>query len=151
MPAAITPSGIQIQPFPVSVSRQRRYDGQPMDHIGLLVSDLSAAKTFYVACLSPLGWKFRDYGDRGGVFRAEGATPFYLTPAPLDTKGAHFAFRASARTQVDAFHRAAVSQGAADNGPPGLRPDYGNGYYAAFVLDANGNNLEAVHHESIES
>ena len=121
-----------------------------MDHIGLLVSDLARAKNFYGACLAPLGWKFRDYGARGGVFRNASSPPFYLTPASTDTRGLHLAFRASSREQVEAFHRAALAQGATDNGPPGLRPDYGDGYFAAFVLDTKGNNLEAVHLESVE-
>ena len=121
-----------------------------MDHIGLLVSDLARAKNFYGACLAPLGWQFRDYGARGGVFRNASSPPFYLTPASTDTRGLHLAFRASSREQVEAFHRAALAQGATDNGPPGLRPDYGDGYFAAFVLDASGNNLEAVHLESVE-
>ena len=121
-----------------------------MDHIGLLVSDLARAKNFYGACLAPLGWQFRDYGARGGVFRNASSPPFYLTPASTDTRGLHLAFRASSREQVEAFHRAALAQGAPDNGPPGLRPDYGDGYFAAFVLDTNGNNLEAVHLASVE-
>jgi catechol 2,3-dioxygenase-like lactoylglutathione lyase family enzyme len=121
-----------------------------MDHIGLLVSDLARAKNFYGACLAPLGWQFRDYGARGGVFRNASSPPFYLTPASTDTRGLHLAFRASSREQVEAFHRAALAQGATDNGPPGLRPDYGDGYFAAFVLDTSGNNLEAVHLESVE-
>ena len=121
-----------------------------MDHIGLLVSDLARAKNFYGACLAPLGWQFRDYGARGGVFRNASRPPFYLTPASTDTRGLHLAFRASSREQVEAFHRAALAQGATDNGPPGLRPDYGDGYFAAFVLDTSGNNLEAVHRESVE-
>jgi len=121
-----------------------------MDHIGLLVSDLARAKNFYGACLGPLGWQFRDYGALGGVFRNASSPPFYLTPASTDTRGLHLAFRASSREQVEAFHRAALAQGGTDNGPPGLRPDYGDGYFAAFVVDTSGNNLEAVHLESVE-
>ena len=119
-----------------------------MDHIGLIVSNVEGAKTFYRACLSTLGWEFRDYGDRGGVFRNSGSPPFYITPGAVDASGAHFAFRASSREQVESFHRAAIMQGATDNGAPGLRPDYAQGYYAAFVLDANRNNLEAVYYEA---
>ena len=119
-----------------------------MDHIGLLVSDLARAKSFYGACLAPLGWQFRDYGARGGVFRGANSPPLYLTPASTDTQGIHLAFRASSREQVEVFHRVALAHGATDNGSPGLRLDYGDGYFAAFVLDTSGNNLEAVHLES---
>jgi len=121
-----------------------------MDHIGLLVSDLARAKSFYGACLAPLGWQFRDYGARGGVFRSANSPPLYLTPASTDTHGIHLAFRASSREQVEVFHRVALAHGATDNGSPGLRPDYGDGYFAAFVLDTSGNNLEAVHLESAD-
>ena len=93
-----------------------------MDHIGLLVSDLARAKNFYGACLAPLGWQFRDDGPRGGVFRNASSPPLYLTPASTDTRGLHLAFRVSSREPVEAFHRAALAQGATDNGPPGCDP-----------------------------
>jgi predicted lactoylglutathione lyase len=118
-----------------------------VDHFGLLVSDVTRAKTFYKICLSALNWEFRDYGARGGVFRKSGSPPFYLTPASVDASGVHVAFGASSRKQVDEFYATALLHGATGNGAPGLRPDYGEGYYAAFVLDANRNNLEAVYHE----
>ena len=73
-----------------------------------------------------------------------------MTPASTDTQGIHLAFRASSREQVEVFHRVALAHGATDNGSPGLRPDYGDGYFAAFVLDTSGNNLEAVHLESAD-
>lgn len=118
-----------------------------MDHIGLLTVDFAAAKAFYRDCLATLGWEFRDYGEHGAAFRKPGSAVFYITPADRDATGLHLAFRAGSRGEVDAFHRVAIASGAADNGAPGLRPDYADGYYAAFVLDRAGNNLEAVYYE----
>ena len=118
-----------------------------MDHIGLPVADLDAAKRFYGACLSVLGWELRDYGERGAAFRKLGTPTFYLSPAGDAGRNVHLAFRARSREEVDAFHRVALEHGATDHGAPGLRPDYAKGYYAAFVLDPAANNLEAVFHE----
>lgn len=119
-----------------------------MDHIGVPVIDLGAAKIFYRACLSVLGWELRDYGERGAAFRKAGSPIFYLSPAEEPGRSVHFAFRAGSREEVDAFHRVALEHGATDHGAPGLRPDYAKGYYAAFVLDPAANNLEAVFYET---
>lgn len=116
------------------------------DHIGLRVRDLEASLRFYEAALSPLGQVLgpRDgssagFGPPGGpalwLHRAEGAA---------GNRGVHVAFRAATRSAVARFHEAAIEAGGRDNGGPGPRPDYGPAYYAAFVVDPDGNNVEAV-------
>lgn len=120
-----------------------------MDHIGLPVVDLAHAKAFFTACLTPLGWELRDYGERGTAFRKSGGVIFYLSPSEAPARGVHLAFAADSRSQVDAFHEAALAAGAIDHGRPGPRPHYADGYYAAFVLDGHGNNLEAVFLERV--
>lgn len=115
-----------------------------MHHLGLSTTALDITKPFYIACLSVLGWRFRDYGVRGGAFVKEGRPTFYLAPSAAPTRGLHVAFSATSREQVDTFHRVAIEHGGRDHGEPGPRPNYGRGYYAAFVLDANDNNVEAV-------
>lgn len=120
------------------------------DHVKFGVLDFSASKAFYMAALEPLGVTVvTDWPPNG----AELSQPFgksslclfqtHETPAHL-----HMAFVAKSRQQVDAFYRAALNAGAKDNGPPGLRPQYSGRYYAAFVLDPDGHNIEAVCHES---
>ena len=120
-----------------------------IDHVTIGVSDLKRSAEFYRRVLATLG--FRDFGpwqegDPEVAFGAEGADDFaislsYKTGAPV-----HIAFAAERRQQVDAFHAAALRAGGVDNGPPGFRPEYSEGYYGAFVLDPDGNNIEAVHH-----
>ena len=107
-----------------------------IDHTGIHVQDLALSQAFYKAALAPLGYGVRD--DPGGDFWLTRATPM----APRS----HIAFRAHSRAQVDAFHRAALQAGGTDNGPPGLRPHYHAHYYAAFVHDPDGYNIEAVFH-----
>ena len=119
-----------------------------IDHITVGVSDLERSRAFYRHALVPLG--FAEIGpDREGareaVFGLEEASDFaisldYLTGAPV-----HVAFAADRREQVDAFYAAALAAGGRDNGAPGLRPQYSDGYYGAFVLDPDGHNIEAVH------
>lgn len=119
------------------------------DHVKFGVRDFAASRAYYLQALEPLGVTgVEDYPPDGvELFRsADGSSLcFYQSnekPAPL-----HIAFVAESRAQVDAFHRAALSAGAQDNGPPGLRPQYSGRYYAAFVLDPDGHNIEAVYHE----
>jgi catechol 2,3-dioxygenase-like lactoylglutathione lyase family enzyme len=115
-----------------------------MDHFSIPVSDAARSQAFYEATLSALGWSAA--GFRDGVyagFRKPGAAVFYVnqsdTVAPV-----HLAFTASSEDEVRAFHAAALEAGAADHGQPGPRPEYGDGYYAAFILDPDGHNVEAV-------
>lgn len=119
------------------------------DHVKFGVRDFELSKAFYLQALEPLGVTMvRDYPPDGvELSRPAGGSSLCLyqtdeKPAPL-----HIAFVAESREQVDAFHRAALRAGGQDNGAPGLRPRYSGQYYAAFVLDPDGHNIEAVFHE----
>jgi catechol 2,3-dioxygenase-like lactoylglutathione lyase family enzyme len=113
------------------------------DHIGLRVKDLEASARLYEALLAPLAHVLCSKDASGAGFGPRGAPALWLIP---DQKGggAHIAFRADSRAAVNAFYQAGLGAGARDNGAPGLRPDYGANYYAAFLIDLDGNNLEAV-------
>ena len=117
-----------------------------LDHIGIRVSDLSVSKTFYVSALEPIGISLLGTSERHAAFGA-GHMP-YLTVRITDDVpvSVHVAFVAEKRSQVDAFYSAALRAGGADNGPPGLRPEYHPDYYGAFVLDPDGHNIEVVKH-----
>ncbi len=123
-----------------------------IDHLTIGVTDLERSAEFYRRALATLG--FRDFapwqeGVREVVFGTDGADDFALSleyPAGGGRGTVHIAFAAERRQQVDAFHAAALAAGGTDNGPPGPRPEYSDGYYGAFVLDPDGNNIEAVHH-----
>ena len=122
------------------------YRGRLIDHVQLVVRDLDASRRFYVAVLDVLGIPLGGEGD--GYFWADEL--FVSTPGSADARGeltgrCHLAFQAKDRATVDAFHRAGLANGGRDNGAPGERP-YHPDYYAAFVLDPDGNNIEAVHH-----
>lgn len=114
------------------------------DHVGLRVSDLAASKRFYRAALAPLGHVAGFEDDTSAGFGPEGAPALWLYAAKRTPAGTHVAFRAKDRKAVDAFYEAALAQGGRDNGKPGLRADYSPTYYAAFVIDPDGNNVEAV-------
>ena len=125
----------------------------PIDHVKLPVHDLAASRRFYSLALAPLGFKLVYDGERSlGFGRGDGGDddePFAVEVKSGQQPGTHVAFSASGPEQVDAFHAAALAAGGRDNGPPGERP-YGGSYYAAFVLDPDGHNIEAVHHGSEE-
>jgi catechol 2,3-dioxygenase-like lactoylglutathione lyase family enzyme len=114
-----------------------------VDHVSIRVRDLEESRRFYEADLVPLG--FGDlYSDEGGCsFGVEGADDFWILAGGTPTTDVHVAFSATGREAVDSFRRAALEAGGRDNGAPGLRPEY----YGAFVLDPDGNNVEAVHHD----
>ena len=116
-----------------------------IDHIKLHVTDASASKAFYEQALAPLGYKVVMEKVPGVVGMGTRLPDFWIAQSDRPTI-AHVALRADSRQAVDAFHAAALAAGAVDNGPPGLRPQYHAGYYGAFALDPDGNNLEAVHH-----
>jgi catechol 2,3-dioxygenase-like lactoylglutathione lyase family enzyme len=117
-----------------------------LDHVTLNVSDLATAKRFYSQALAPLGYSLQmEFEGAAGFGAQEGMPDFWLGSRP-ERGAAHVAFSTRDRAAVDAFHAAALDAGATDNGAPGLRPDYGENYYAAFVHDADGNNVEAVCH-----
>jgi catechol 2,3-dioxygenase-like lactoylglutathione lyase family enzyme len=113
--------------------------GRLIDHVQLVVSDLDVSKAFYRAVLQPLGRELSGEGD--GYFFAD---ELFVTPGD-DLSHVHFAFQTQCRDDVHRFFEAALAAGGTDNGAPGER-HYHPGYYAAFVLDPDGNNIEAVHH-----
>jgi catechol 2,3-dioxygenase-like lactoylglutathione lyase family enzyme len=117
------------------------------DHVGLNVKDYGASRAFYEQALAPLGWAVvMEWPDHGVVgFGPEGRPMFWLHQREPYGTGTHIAFTSDDRAAVDAFHAAGLAAGGTDNGPPGLRP-YHENYYGAFVLDPDGNNVEAVCH-----
>ncbi len=126
-----------------------------MDHIGLAVADFERSKSFFINALAPLDITLlmevtaeQTGGDAHAGFGAERKPFFWIGNGTKPTSGVHVAFTAKSRSQVDAFHQAAMTAGGRDNGPPGLRPQYHPNYYGAFILDADGNNIEAVCHQS---
>ncbi len=111
-------------------------------HASLPVSDLERSKRFYVQVLAALGYHNNMTFEDAAGFNDGRNTDFWIgRKEPL--VALHLAFEASSARQVEAFHRAALAAGARDNGKPGYR-DYWPGYYAAFVLDPDGHNIEAV-------
>jgi catechol 2,3-dioxygenase-like lactoylglutathione lyase family enzyme len=125
---------------------QEVYRGRLIDHIQLVVQDLAASQTFYTAILDALNVPMGGTGD--GFFWADEL--FVSTSSSEAAQGIltgryHLAFQARDRAMVDAFYQAALAHGGRDNGAPGER-GYHPGYYAAFVLDPDGNNIEAVYH-----
>ena len=117
-----------------------------LDHIGLRVTNLDKSKSFYSAALAPLGMELIGESSTHVAFGIRSMP--YLTIRLADTvQGpAHVAFLAESRTQVDAFHLAGINAGGRDGGAPGMRPDYHDNYYGAFVLDPDGHNIEMVKH-----
>lgn len=118
-----------------------------LDHVSANVDDLDAAKAFYTQALGPLGYSLQmDFpGMAAGFGTGQGIPAFWI--GTREGRGpTHVAFSAPDRATVDAFYDAAIAAGASDNGGPGLRPDLHENYYAAFVHDASGNNIEAVCH-----
>ena len=126
------------------------YRGRLIDHLQLVVPDLARSRRFYEAVLGALGIPIS--GEGPGFFWAdELVVSDLLSPASskIATGRAHFAFQAKDREQVEAFHAAGLAAGGRDKGAPGVRL-YHPGYYAAFLLDPDGNNVEAVYHGEAE-
>jgi catechol 2,3-dioxygenase-like lactoylglutathione lyase family enzyme len=125
-----------------------------LDHIGFVVSDFDRSRRFYSQALAPLSIALlmevtaeqTGAGAHAG-FGAEGKPYFWIGNQGHPLEGLHVAFVARSRRQVDEFYRAALQSGGRDNGAPGLRPHYHENYYGAFVLDPDGNNVEAVCHQ----
>jgi catechol 2,3-dioxygenase-like lactoylglutathione lyase family enzyme len=123
-----------------------------IDHTGFNVSDLEASKAFYLKALASLGYgiSLEFEGATGfGAQQGTGDDPggdFWIGAGDPQTPRLHVAFRAANEEEVNAFYRAAIEAGGKDNGAPGERPHYHPGYYAAFVLDPDGHNIEAVYH-----
>ena len=114
------------------------------DHIGLRVKDVEAAARLYTAMLAPLGYVAGPRDSSYAGFGPEGAPALWLQLSKDPKRGAHIALRAADRAAVDRFHAAGLKAGAKDNGAPGLRTDYAPNYYGAFLIDLDGNNVEAV-------
>ncbi|MBS7539278.1 VOC family protein [Ancylobacter lacus] len=125
-----------------------------LDHVSITVSDPRTALPFWDAVMAALGiprvWRREDAAGYGIRNDAGDDAHSYLTvlasSGTVVPDNRHWCFRAPNRAAVDAFHRAALAQGGRCDGPPGLRPQYHAAYYAAFVLDPDGNRIEAVHH-----
>jgi catechol 2,3-dioxygenase-like lactoylglutathione lyase family enzyme len=132
-----------------------------IDHLGMPVSDLARATEFYLKTLAPLGYGIVmqvsaertghgaavGFGAPGKASDFQSGKPsFWIGEGERSGGHVHVAFLAPSREAVDAFYEAALAAGGKDNGPPGLRPHYHANYYGAFVLDPDGNNIEAVCH-----
>lgn len=118
-----------------------------IDHISIGVSDISRTRKFYDAVLKPLGYLCLSEGEASlgfGKDQIQLWTNVAANPIKPDMEsGLHLCFNAPTRKSVDAFHKAASVAGGRDNGKPGLREDYGENYYAAFVIDPDGYRIEA--------
>ncbi|MBW4542591.1 MAG: VOC family protein [Myxacorys chilensis ATA2-1-KO14] len=121
-----------------------------IDHTGINVSNFEKSKEFYVNALAPLGYQLvREFdATSGAVFGIDREPNFWIGQGEVNTPRIHVAFRAETREMVQAFYKTALEAGGRDNGAPGLRIHYHPNYYAAFVLDPDGHNIEAVCHVS---
>ena len=127
-----------------------------IDHVGIRVRDLPASRRMYEAAMRELGFAVLGEGEFEGdayvLFGRDDEDDFAIHAVgrkpgrDVVTTGAHIAFSATDAHSVERWHEAAVRNGGTDNGPPGVRPEYRGRYYAAFVLDPDGNNVEAVFH-----
>jgi catechol 2,3-dioxygenase-like lactoylglutathione lyase family enzyme len=125
-----------------------------IDHMTFRVADLGRTRAFYGPVLATLGYTEGHAGEHDGqhmvgyVHDGKFDTWFIAGPSPWNgpavTSGCHLCWKAPSRAAVDAFHAAALAAGGRDNGAPGLRPHYHAHYYGAFVIDPDGNNIEAV-------
>jgi len=122
---------------------QQMHLGRLIDHVHLIAKDLAATKSFYAAVLGALGRRIEGEGEH--YFWSD---ELFVSTADEHTRAetrVHLAFQARDREAVERFHAAALAAGGTDNGAPGERP-YHPGYYAAFAIDPDGNNIEAVFH-----
>ena len=118
-----------------------------LDHVGIRVSDFEQSKRFFTEAISPLGYELiMEPSVSTAGFGRRGKPDFWIGQGDRG-QPVHIAFAASDRASVDAFHEEALAAGGRDNGGPGLRLEYHQSYYAAFVFDPDGNNIEAVCHE----
>jgi catechol 2,3-dioxygenase-like lactoylglutathione lyase family enzyme len=120
-----------------------------VDHIGFAVADYERSKAFYERALAPLGMTLlKEFAAAAAGFGQSGRPSFFIEAHGEPVRGRlHIALRAENRAQVDAFHAAAVEAGGTDNGAPGVRAMYHPDYYGGYVLDPDGNNIEAVCHQ----
>jgi catechol 2,3-dioxygenase-like lactoylglutathione lyase family enzyme len=126
-----------------------------LDHAGFPVSDYARSKAFYLQALAPLGYALvievqqHENDAPAAGFGANGKPDLWIGGEGGLQRPIHIAIAAQDRAAVDAFYRAAIAAGGKDNGAPGLRPHYHPNYYAAFVLDPDGHNIEAVCHTPV--
>ena len=130
-----------------------------IDHVGIRVSDLATSRAMYEAALAELGFAVLGEGEFEGdayvLFGRGTSDDFALHSVGIEpgrdgvTTGAHIAFRAPDNASVERWYAAAIENGGTDNGAPGVRPEYSGRYYAAFALDPDGNNVEAVFHTPV--
>jgi catechol 2,3-dioxygenase-like lactoylglutathione lyase family enzyme len=115
------------------------------DHVGLKVKNMEASVNFYRAALEPFGHVLCSQDDSGASFGPPNQPDLWLYPAKgAVATAAHVAFKVSDRALVNRFHKQGLQSGGRDNGGPGIRADYGPKYYAAYLLDPDGHNIEAV-------
>ena len=126
-----------------------------IDHTGFAVSNMARSKAFYAAALGTLGITLlmevtaeQTGKDSHAGFGAHNKPFFWIGDGKVAQGSVHIAFTADSRAQVDALYRAALAAGGRDNGPPGIREYSHPSYYGAFVLDPDGNNIEAVCHKA---
>jgi catechol 2,3-dioxygenase-like lactoylglutathione lyase family enzyme len=156
--ASVSPAMTLVNSRP-DVHESRRVDPQMsdvIDHVGIRVSDVDASRRMYAAALAELGFSVLDEGEFEGdtyvLFGRPGSDDFSLHAVGSKpgrervTTGAHVAFSAPDADAVKRWYDTALRHGGRDNGEPGLRPEYSGQYFAAFVLDPDGNNIEAVFH-----
>lgn len=117
------------------------------DHISLKVRDFRQSLAFYEAALAPLGFEaqFVDQEGKSAGFGPKGAVGFWIAEG-APPSSAHIAFVTNRPSAVRRFHESGLKAGGRDNGKPGVRADYASDYYAAFLFDPDGNNIEAVAH-----
>ena len=127
-----------------------------IDHTGISVSSFERSKAFYQKALAPLGYTLQLEFSQTAGFRAaiagkqdDPGGDFWITEGEPFSPKSHIAFRAESRDEVNAFYRAAIAAGGSDNGAPEVCSDYHENYYAGFVLDPDGYNIEAVCHKNL--
>jgi catechol 2,3-dioxygenase-like lactoylglutathione lyase family enzyme len=121
-----------------------------IDHLKLFVADVGRSRAFFEAALAPLGYRVLMEPAPDVIGMGAQRPDFWLAAAHDAATRCHVSFRAESEHDVEAFHAAALAAGATDNGGPGLRPHYHQNYYGAFVLDPDGNNVEAVYHGAMQ-
>ena len=129
-------------------SSPTRHTASVIDHLKLHVRDVERSRAFYAEALAPLGYRAMFEPAPGVVGFGADRPDFWVALDPEATGVAHVAFGVDSTAAVDAFHAAALDAGGRDNGAPGPRPQYHPRYYGAFVLDPDGNNVEAVCHRA---
>ncbi len=135
MPKTSAHAAKRARPSPVPVA---------LDHISVAVRHFSKARSFYVAALGAIGMRVNMDVESAFGMGSNGEKIFWISRDRHASGGGHYALRVPHRKDVRAFYEAALAAGGRDNGPPGLRPDYGVTYYAAFVKDREDNNIEVV-------